>query len=163
MQGDIDINANAACGTTTGVTVDMVGCYDPTFHADQSAAGVVARLGGVSYTGLALRCGAPGSGNGYWWVGTPGFAEVGTLTGGVFAVLGTTSAFVAGDVLEFIAQGTDILCYINGVLDTSFVDATYATGVPGVAAFRNDKASGMANLTVRNLVPDAGLWPLFVR
>lgn len=160
VAGDMDINTNAACGTSGG-SVDMVGCYDPTFKADQEASGILVRVADPDYAGLALRCGAPGSGNGYWWLLAGSVAEMGYLSGGAFTVLATTSLASSGDTLRFRAIGTSLLCYINGVLDTTVVDATYATGVPGVAAFRNGKNSGMGNLTVNNVVPDTGLWDLF--
>ncbi len=157
VQGNIDVNTNAACGATpAATTVDMVGCFDPLAQADHRASGIVARIGGVSYAGLAVRCGAAGSGNGYWWLGTTGVALVGTLIAGAFAVLGNTTPLVATNALDFVAQGTSLLCYINGVLDTSFVDATFPTGVPGVAAFRDDNASGMTNFRATNLNLYAG-------
>lgn len=160
--GAVSIYGNLAVGDTGGA-VTLCALYDPLQSADQVVEGVVGAVGGISYTGLCVRCGLAGTGNGYWWLGTAGVAEFGTLTGGAFAVLGTTSPFAGGDALKIIAQGTSLQCYINGVLDTSFTDGTYPTGYAGICGFRDDHISGMQTLKVNNLNPFAGNWAFFPR
>jgi hypothetical protein len=161
VQGGLVINTNAACGTGTDPLVDMVRVSLP-FPAAQFVEGVVDRLGGTSYTGLAIRCGAPGSGNGYYWIGTPGISYFGYLVAGVFNNLATPGAFAASDLIRIEAD-INFELFINGVSIGTIIDSTYSSGVIGIAGFRNDLASGMRSLRGGDLHPAGGLYmPAFV-
>jgi len=161
VAGAMAIYGNQAVGTDPGA-ITMAAVQDITTPPDQVVQGIVGGLGGVSYVGLAVRAGAPGSGNGYWWLGTLGFAEFGVLAAGVFAVLGVTGNFVGGDALMIQAQGASLRCYINGALDSTFVDGTYPAGMGGLCGFRDDHVSGLLSLRVSSLFPAPAFMPSFV-
>lgn len=164
VQGNIVIDTDAACGTSTDPVVDVVGIADA-FAPAQFVEGLVARLGGVSYTGLALRCGAPGSGDGYWWLGSAASGgDFGYILAGAFNVLFSPPAFAAGNFIRMeVDDSTNFNFLINGVSVATFSDATFPLGTAGISGFRNDLASGMANIRAGNLRPQPNLYmPAFV-
>jgi len=161
VNGALVIDTNAACGTSGGSDVDIVG-VSGSFAAAQFAEGVVGRLGGVSYTGIAVRCGAAGSGNGYFWLGTPGVSFFEVLIGGVFSVIASPTPFAAGDLIRIEADSSFEL-FINGVSVGVYSDGTFPGGAPAVAGFRADLASGMQSFRAGDLHSSGGLFmPAFV-
>ncbi len=162
VNGGLVIDTNAACGTSGGSDVDMVG-VSGAFAAAQFVEGVVGRLGGVSYTGLAFRCGAAGSGNGYFWLGTPGNSFLEVMVAGVYSVIATPAPFAAGDLIAVHAPDNNFELFINGVSVGVYSDGTYPTGTVGLSGFRTDLLSGMASFRAGDLNPSGGFFvPAFI-
>jgi len=160
VNGALVIDTDAACGTSGGSDVDMVG-VSGLWPSAQVVEGVVGRLGGVSYTGLAVRCGAPGSGNGYFWLGTPGVSFFEVLVGGVFSVIASPTPFAAGDAIRIEAD-VDFELFINGASVGVYSDSTFASGNPGLAGFRADLASGLASFSAGSLRSSGLYVPAFL-
>jgi hypothetical protein len=85
----------------------------------------------------AVRLGLTNTGNGYGLICTSGALQVVKMTGDVIANVGsafTSPVLAAGDTVALSARGTNLEVFVNGVsLGAPVSDATYATGVPGIA------------------------------
>lgn len=161
VTNNLVLNANLACGFSAGAQVDQVGVTG-NWSPNQFAEGTVGALGGVSYCGLSLRNGTPGSGNGYWWSGTVGVSYFGYNVAGVFTTLATVAAFAPTDFIRMEGDEGNINLLINGASVGIWADATYANGSPGLCGFRNDLASGMQDFRCGDLRPASVFMPLFL-
>jgi hypothetical protein len=61
---------------------------------------------------------------------------------GSFALLGTSTPCTAGQTIRLYLVGNTIAVLCNLVVKISVTDATYATGLPGVAAFNDGGSRG---------------------
>ncbi len=149
------IQNNGAAGNNGG-GLSLVGYSDPAFLADQYAEATIKALdpGSSTYVGVAVRCGAAASGNGYAYM-TPGLgnAFLLSLVGGAFNVIGTGAILAVGDVIRIEAVGNVITPKVNGVVADigPVVDNTFATGMGGLSGFRSSTIDTLGSFRTGNI------------
>lgn len=127
----IDTNEVKAGGS--GVNVSAL--TGQTYTDDQTAAATATTINGFDFTGVAVRM--DGSGNGY--VAMAHFGDgrfyLYRADAGVLTSLGFRSvSFIANDVIKVGVVGTTFTLYVNDVAQgATFTDATYSSGVAGIA------------------------------
>lgn len=120
------------------------------------------------YPGPCVRCGAPGSGNGYaYFASNPGGSFILRYAGGVFtAIASDGQAPNLGDTLALWAVGNVLTPYLNGVPATMgpVVDSLYAGGFLGLGSFRWTPDIGMVSFSAGDFLSaaPAGMMPSWV-
>lgn len=163
------IQGNRAIGSVDGN--NLTALTGITFNDDHWAEGVVGESDAgefLVYFGVAVRCGAPDSGNGYVYIAS-GAAGSYLLRydSGTYTVLASDSQLIApADVMRLEAVGNVITPYLNGVPATmGFVtDSTYGSGASGLGSFRQSTIVGLSSFSAGDfLIASPGLiMPLFV-
>lgn len=153
------VQGNRAVGSDDGSNITALSGLS--IADDQWAEVIFGALDGVVYCGPCVRCGAPGSGNGYAYLANnPLGSFLLRYAGGAFSVLATDSQVPnPGDTLYLSAVGSVVAPYLNGVIATmgSAVDGTYSAGVPGLGSFRSSPDTGMVSFRAGDfLVAGAG-------
>ena len=149
--GAVNITSNAATSATNGqVSAVYTGTSFPT--DDQTARMTVGSLSGGAgqirvqvrastnaNTSYHIYCQAPAS------VNSCGLEKV---VAGTYTNLATptlSSAPVPGDVLSINARGTTITMYFNGVQVAQAIDASIASGYPGIGFYLNSATATIAD------------------
>ncbi len=153
--GAMYIQNNGALGSDGDSHI--AGVNDGSFLADHYAEAVISSLtaGSVGYVGVAVRCGAAASGNGYAYLTTctGGNAFLLRYDVGSFTVLGTGAVLSPGDTIRLEAVGNVLTPKVNGVIADigAVTDNTYATGVGGAAGFRSDVLDLLGSFKTGNM------------
>jgi len=155
----VGIQANRAVGV--GNTADAnITAVNETFSNDQFAEAVIGASDNSSgtsvYIGVAVRCGGPGSGNGYPLTSSrQGLAYLLSYSGGVSSVLASTSTQAQpGDTIRLEVSGTSITALLNGSSWSGLgtvTDSTYASGKGAIASYRGSSTDGLSSFTTGNL------------
>jgi hypothetical protein len=121
----------------------------PTDHYAQCVLSVASDDGSVAM-GVAVRCGAAASGNGYGFFAAGGDNYVIELAGGSETTLGNGGAVIGvGSVMKFTATGTTLAPLDDGSATNTpgnQTDATFATGVPGISAYNDPQATSVCRI-----------------
>ena len=109
------------------------------FDNDQYAKAKVANTNVNDKVGVGVRM---SNGNGYFAMAGPTGSSgslFGKIVGNTVTVQSTNAAIFAntGDVIKIIAAGTNILWYINDVLQENYTDSSLTSGNAGIAGYNN--------------------------
>lgn len=137
--GTMLIVSNAATGTASVNSIYFWNTATNTFGADQESQVVVGNLAtGAQYASVAVRA----SGTRCYEAYTDGVAgalhtAIARIDAGVETeILTVATTFTAGDVLKLGIVGTTLQMYKNGTaVGGTIVDATYASGQPGIGTY----------------------------
>ncbi len=150
------IQNNRAIGSTNASSITAI---NETFSDDQFVEAIIgasdAGTGTPIYTGIFVRCGAAGSGNGYGYLlSAAGGTFILRYASGVFAIIASDAqAPSPGDSIRFEAVGNLFTPKLNGVIATvgAFTDGMYASGRGGIGGFRTSSADGLSSVTAGNI------------
>lgn len=162
VQGFMQIQDGNATADGMGVT-DSVAVADGAWAADQFAECVIAALGDGVYVGVSVRNGAAGSGTFYNYFGNESQSFFTRWVAGGFTVLGTGTAFNAGNTIRLEAVGDELTPLIDGGSDIGpFTDAMIPAGRGGLSGYSGGPlTSQIASFITGNLgapAPAGGLW-----
>lgn len=148
--------SNQVRGSAVGINISAVKTSVATFAADQYAELTISNAANFDYVGPAVRVDAA-AGTGYASRHDPqtnATCRLVRFTSTTVTTIGTINTPAAtNDVIRVVAEGSNISLYKNGVLIETVVDATYATGQPGVFYdWGNNRSTRGDNFVASNLV-----------
>lgn len=114
--------------------------YTGTFDGAQFSQLTVTTLGSGTDLGPMVRCDP--SGDGYCFLGNSSTEQLCKFTNGTYSIISTISMpnLVVSDVMYIEADGTTIVCKVNGSQVLSTTDASFSSGNPGIFIYPNNSA-----------------------